>query len=120
MFISTFSYGQSHFMPINQTSSSIWNSDSINFISPYNTELKKKIILLGSGALLNITGLIITNNISPLTLQEINELDVNDINSFDRNAIQPHRESLNGDLLLYGECLQNLSDIFYVKLRYNI
>ena len=105
----TFSYGQSHFIPSNQTTSSFDDIDSINFISPYKTELKKEIILLGSGALLNITGLIITNNITPLTEQEISELDVNDINSFDRNAIQPYRESLNGDLLLYGSFLLPLT-----------
>ncbi len=105
----TFSYGQSHFISNNQTVPSFEDPDSINFVSPYDLELKRELILLGSGALLNITGLIIADNITPLTEQEINELDVNDINSFDRNAIEPHREEFNGDLLLYGSFLLPLT-----------
>jgi membrane-associated phospholipid phosphatase len=105
----TFSYGQSHFISNNQSSLSFEDADSINYLSPYNLELKKELFLFGSGVLLNITGLIIADNIEPLTLQEINELDVNDINSFDRKAIKPYRESLNGDLLLYGSFLLPLT-----------
>ena len=105
----TFSYGQSHFISNNQTVPSFEDPDSINFVSPYDLELKRELILIGSGALLNIAGLIITDNITPLTEQEINELDVNDINSFDRNAIKPYREELNGDLLLYGSFLLPLT-----------
>ena len=105
----TFSNGQSQFIPNNQTNPSFRNPDSINTLSPYDLELKKELFLLGSGVLLNITGLIIADNILPLTKQEINELDVNDINSFDKNAIKPHRESLNGDLLLYGSFLLPLT-----------
>ncbi len=109
MYTCIHNYGQSQFIPNNETNLSFKDPDSINFVSPYDLELKKELILLGSGALLNITGLIIVDNILPLTLQEINELDVNDINSFDRNAIKPHRESLNGDLLLYGSFLLPLT-----------
>ena len=105
----TFSYGQSHYIPNNQSSLSFEDADSINYLSPYNLELKKELFVLGSGVLLNISGLIVNNNISPLTEQEINELDVNDINSFDRNAIRPHREELNGDLLFYGSFLLPLT-----------
>jgi membrane-associated phospholipid phosphatase len=104
-----FIYGQSHFIPSNQTDLSSGNPDSINSVSPYNLDFEKELLLLGSGVLLNISGLIVVNNISPLTLQEINELDINDINSFDKNAIKPHRESLNGDLLLYGSFLLPLT-----------
>jgi len=102
-------YGQSQFIPNNETNLSYKVPDSINFVSPYDLELKKELLLLGSGVSLIIAGAIIVNNISPLTLQEINELDVNDINSFDRNAIKPYRESLNGDLLLYGSFLLPLT-----------
>jgi membrane-associated phospholipid phosphatase len=105
----TFSYGQSHFISNNQTNPSFGDPDSNDFVSPYDLELKRELLLLGSGVLLNISGLIIVDNISPLTVQEINELDINDINSFDRNAIKPHRESLNGDYLLYGSFLLPLT-----------
>jgi membrane-associated phospholipid phosphatase len=105
----TLSYGQSHFIHNNQTNPSFEDPYSINSVSPYGLELEREIVLLGSGVLLNISGLIVTNNISPLTVQEINELDVNDISSFDRNAIKPHREEVNGDLLLYGSFLLPLT-----------
>jgi len=106
---STFSYGQTHFISNIQTNLSFEDPDSINIESPYDLELKRELILIGSGALLNIAGLIVVDNISPLTKQEIDELDVNDINSFDRNAIKPYREELNGDLLLYGSFLLPLT-----------
>ena len=102
-------YGQSQFIPNNETNLSYKVPDSINFVSPFDLELKKELFLLGSGVSLIIAGAIIVNNISPLTEQEIDALDVNDINSFDRNAIKPHRESLNGDLLLYGSFLLPLT-----------
>jgi membrane-associated phospholipid phosphatase len=105
----TFSYGQSHFIPNNQSSLSFEDADSINYLSPYNLELKKELFLFGSGILLNISGLIVTDNILPLTEQEINDLDPNDINSFDRNGIHAYRESLNGDLLLYSSFLLPLT-----------
>jgi membrane-associated phospholipid phosphatase len=105
----TFSYGQLHLIPNNQTNSSFGDPDSINSVSPYDLDLERELFLLGGGVLLNITGAIIVDNISPLTLQEINELDVNDINSFDKNAIKPYRESLNGDYLLYVSFLLPLT-----------
>jgi len=104
-----FSYGQSHLVPNNQTNLSFRDTDSSDFVSPYDLELKRDLILIGSGTLLNIAGLIVVDNITPLTMQEIDALDVNDINSFDRNGIKPYRESLNGDLLLYGSFLLPLT-----------
>ena len=109
MYTCIVNYGQSQFIPNNETNLSYKDPDSINFVSPYDLELKKELFLLGSGVSLIIAGAIIVNNISPLTEQEIDALDVNDINSFDRNAIKPHRESLNGDLLLYGSFLLPLT-----------
>jgi len=105
----TLSYGQSHFIPNNQINPSFEDTDSINFVSPYDLELKNELLLLGGGVSSIIVGAIIADNVSPLSLQEINELDVNDINSFDRNAIKPFHESLNGDYLLYGSFLLPLT-----------
>ncbi len=109
MYTCIINYGQSQYIPNNETNLSFKDPDSINSVSPYDLELKKELFLLGSGVSLIIAGAIIVNNISPLTEQEIDALDVNDINSFDRNAIKPHRESLNGDLLLYGSFLLPLT-----------
>ena len=109
MYTCILNYGQSQYIPNNETNLSFKDPDSINFVSPYDLELKKELFLLGSGVSLIIAGAIIVDNISPLAEQEIDALDVNDINSFDRNAIKPHRESLNGDLLLYGSFLLPLT-----------
>ena len=109
IFARTLSYGQSQFIPNKQANPSFKNPYSINSISPYDLQLDREIYLFGSGVLLNISGLIVTNNILPLTVQEINELDPNNINSFDRDAIKPYRQELNGDLLLYGSFLLPLT-----------
>lgn len=109
LFTCTLSYGQLHLIDNGQTYPSFKYSDSINVESPYNLELNRELFLLGSGVLLDITGLIISSNISPLTPQEINELDLNDINNFDKNAIKPYSGSLNGDYFLYGSFLLPLT-----------
>ncbi len=102
-------FGQSYFSDNIQDSHPINNIDTIEFKSPYELKLEKELVLFGTGIVTNITGLIITNNVSPLTLQEIDELDINDINSIDRNAIKPYSESLNGDYLLYTSFLLPLT-----------
>ncbi len=108
IFTCTLSYGQIHFIDKSKTNFSFENPDTINSESPYYLELDRELLLLGSGVFLNISGLIVANNISPLTTQEIHELDLNDINSFDQK-IKPYSESLNGDYLLYGSLLLPLA-----------
>jgi membrane-associated phospholipid phosphatase len=77
--------------------------------SPYELERTREILLLGSGGLLGITGLALINNIQPLTLEEIYQLDPADINEFDRNAVGTYRDFRVGDLLLYGSLLLPLT-----------
>ncbi len=83
--------------------------DSMKFKSPYTLETTRETILLGSGAAMGITGLIMMNSITPLTPEEIAHLDPNDINAFDRHDIGTYRESMAGDLLLYATFLLPLN-----------
>jgi membrane-associated phospholipid phosphatase len=93
----------------NQPQSLITSQDFISDHSPYKLERNREIILLGSGTILGITGLSLINNIQPLTLEEINQLDPADINAFDRHAVGTYRDYLAGDLLLYGSLLLPLT-----------
>jgi hypothetical protein len=65
--------------------------------SPFALEPKKEWLLLGTGAALGITGLALWSQVEPLTLDEINALDINDVNSFDR-----------GELFFCGPCLSGI------------
>ncbi len=84
-------------------------SNSEEFKSPYSLETTRETILLGGGGAMGITGLIMMNNITPLTPEEIAQLDPNDINAFDRHDIGTYRESMAGDLLLYASFLLPLN-----------
>jgi len=54
--------------------------------SPYKLDMKKESIIFGSGIGLGVIGLIINDDILPFTLDEINALNRNDVNKFDRSA----------------------------------
>lgn len=102
-------FGQSNFSDNIRDSHPTNNIDTIEFRSPYELKLERELVLFGTGIVTNLTGLIISNDVSPLTLQEIDEIDINDINNFDRKAIKPYSESLNGDYLLYSSFLLPLT-----------
>ena len=54
--------------------------------SPYKLDGKRESILFGSAIGLGIIGLTINDDIVPFTLDEINALNRNDVNKFDRSA----------------------------------
>ena len=90
-------------------------TDSINIThtayhpGPYSLDYNREFILLGSGAVMGISGLVLMNNVTPLTAEEIARLDPNDINPFDRHAIGQYRDVEAGDALLYASFLLPLS-----------
>jgi len=90
-------------------------ADSINIThteyhpGPYSLDYNREIILLGSGAVMGISGLVLINSITPLAAEEIARLDPNDINPFDRNGIGQYRDVDTGDALLYASFLLPLS-----------
>lgn len=51
--------------------------------SPYRLETRREWILVGTGAALGVTALVVGVNVDPLTVEEINALDPGDINEFD-------------------------------------
>ncbi len=79
--------------------------------SPYDIDRDREIVILGAGGILGITGLAIISNITPLTMEEIYNLDAADINGFDRNAVGPYSDYLAGDFLVYGSLLLPLTFI---------
>lgn len=93
----------------NQSSEPVTSQDSIDDHSPYELNRNRETLLLGSGGILGITGLALINNIQPLSLEEIYQLDPADINAFDRNTVGAYRDYLAGDLLLYGSFLLPLT-----------
>jgi hypothetical protein len=64
----------------------------------YQLEPERDWLLLGSGCALTLGGLIAYENVKPLTLDEIRNLDRTDINRFDRGVVRPFRDGLAGDV----------------------
>jgi membrane-associated phospholipid phosphatase len=62
---------------------------------------------------------ILVDNVEPLTLEEINNLDPDDINSFDRRAVEPYRETQAGDALLFASYLLPLTIFTYPDTRHD-
>ncbi len=85
--------------------------------SPFELEPKREWVLLGTGAALGIISLAMLQQVDPLTLDEIAALDINDVNSFDRNAVYPYRETTAGDVLLYTSFLLPLTFLTYEDTR---
>lgn len=54
--------------------------------SPYKLDTKKESIIFGSGIGLGVIGLIINDDILPFTVNELNAINRNDVNKFDRGA----------------------------------
>ena len=82
---------------------------------PFNVDTDKEIIISASGAAIGIAAIIAMLNTNQLTLDEINSLNPQDVNSFDRIAIGPHQSDILGDALLYTSFLFPLSFLTYDK-----
>ncbi|MCW8809482.1 MAG: phosphatase PAP2 family protein [Ignavibacteriaceae bacterium] len=77
--------------------------------SPFKLDFTKEAILLGSGAAVGATALLIISNLDPLTMEQINDLNPDDVNSFDRQFIGPLHPDHAGDILLVGSYLLPLT-----------
>ena len=53
---------------------SVIKSDSILHSGPYRLDKDREVLLLGSGAVMSLTGLTLMNNVTPLTQQEIAQI----------------------------------------------
>lgn len=67
--------------------------------SPFRLAKTREVTLLGSGVALGVTSLVLLGNVDPLTIDEINALNPDDVNSFDRGAIEPYESSQSGNVL---------------------
>jgi membrane-associated phospholipid phosphatase len=67
--------------------------------SPYELNHSQEWVWVGTGLSLCVGGLWASHRVDPLTPQEIQALDTGNINSFDRNTMQPYRDDHAGDAL---------------------
>ncbi len=67
--------------------------------SPYELNTAREWTLIGTGAALNVTGLVMTHAVNPYTADDLATLDPAGINSFDRNGMHPYRSDHAGDAL---------------------
>jgi len=70
--------------------------------SPFQLNPTREAIILGTGAIAGFAALAFLANVDPLTVDEVNALDPNNVNSFDRSAIGPKESDATGDYLLYA------------------
>ena len=80
-----------------------------NNSSPFKIDYGTEALLLGSGAVAGVTALAALLNLDPLTQEQIEELNPDDINSFDRSFIGPYSEDYLGDALQYSTYLLPLT-----------
>lgn len=97
---------------------------SLNFSFPQNAgegpfELNtgKEAAIIGVGAVVGLTALIVVLNNDKLTEDGFNSFKPEDVNKFDRIAIGPYQDDVLGDALLYGSYLLPLTFLTYDETR---
>ena len=70
--------------------------------SPYELKDSREYAWVGGGVALCAGGWFTVSRVDPLTSAQVAALNVNDINSFDRNSMQPYRNDHAGDALAVG------------------
>ena len=84
---------------------------------PFNVDTDKEIVISATGAAIGVAAIIAMLNTNQLTLNEINSLNPQGVNAFDRIAIGPYESDVLGDALLYSSFLFPLSFLTYDKTR---
>jgi membrane-associated phospholipid phosphatase len=82
---------------------------------PFDVSTNKELVITGIGALIGTAAIIVNANNNPLTFDEINSLNPQDVNKFDRIAIGPYESDVLGDILLYGSFIFPLTFLTYDK-----
>jgi membrane-associated phospholipid phosphatase len=77
--------------------------------SPFRLEKTREATLLGTGAVLGASSLVLLAGVDPLTVDEVNRLDADDVNDFDRDSIVPYREARAGDAMAFVSYLMPLT-----------
>jgi membrane-associated phospholipid phosphatase len=87
----------------------LFSPQSVRAQSPYSLDSTREWALLSTGVVMGLGGLFTSTHVEPLTLDEINSLDVNDINSFDRGSMRPLRDDHAGDAMAFASYLVPLT-----------
>jgi membrane-associated phospholipid phosphatase len=66
---------------------------------PYQLQRNREWVWLGTGAALSLGSLALISQVEPFTVSQLNALNVDHINTFDRNGMHPYRAAQNGDIL---------------------
>ncbi|HEY6436733.1 MAG TPA: phosphatase PAP2 family protein [Ignavibacteriaceae bacterium] len=82
---------------------------------PFNVDTDKEIIISATGAVIGAAAIVVSMNNDPLNINEINSLNPQDINAFDRIAIGPYQSDVLGDVLLYSSFIFPLTFLAYDK-----
>ena len=85
--------------------------------SPFKLDVTREALIYGAGIVSGITALALLSKLPPLTVDEVNALNPDDVNSFDRSAIGPKREDTTGDFLLFASYLLPLTFLAYEDTR---
>jgi membrane-associated phospholipid phosphatase len=76
---------------------------------PFKLVKSKETAIISAGSAVGLTALVIMFNNDKLTEEEINSLNQEDVNSFDRIAIGPYHSDVLGDVLFFSSFLLPLS-----------
>jgi len=90
-------------------------SNSQNFRSVYSINKNLELNLLSLSTALNISAILLAQNVKPLTVQEINLLSKNDIWQFERELTEnwDNKSKIASDVLLYASLCNPI--LFYVQ-----
>lgn len=72
---------------------------------PFEIDFTREAIIFGVGSVASVAGFAILEKVKPLTIDEINSLNPEVVNSFDRDAIGPYQEDVASDVLLLSSYL---------------
>jgi len=84
---------------------------------PFKLTSGKEAAIIGTGAAVGITALLIMSNNDKLTEDGVNSLNPENIGGFDRIAIGPYQEDVLGDALVYSSFLLPLTFLAYNDTR---
>jgi len=84
---------------------------------PFELSLGKEAAIIGAGAAIGITALLIMSNNNKLTEDEINSLKPENVNGFERIAIGPFKEDNLADALLYSSFILPVTFLTYEETR---
>jgi len=84
---------------------------------PFELSFGKEAAIIGAGAAVGVTALLVMSNNDKLTEDGINSLKPDDVNGFDRIAVGPFEEDKLADFILYGSFLLPVTFLTYEETR---